>query len=129
MRTFFAFALLIIVIVSCKKKNDDDINFAATITVDTPAAGDTIHGGNSFFVTGTISANDEMHGYHITVYNQNDQSVVYENQYHLHASSYVVNEAVTHTLTTAVPLRLVVEAASDHEGDAITKEVLFRYEP
>jgi hypothetical protein len=129
MKQFFAFALLILVVAACKKKNNDDIHFAGTISIDTPAAGDTIHGGNSFFVTGTISANDEMHGYHLTVYNQDDQTVVYENQYHLHASSYVMNEAVTHTLTAATPLRLVVEAASDHEGDALTKEVLFTYEP
>jgi hypothetical protein len=130
MKQYFALALLTLVLVSCKKKDDDDhIDFSGTIAIDTPAENDTINGGSSFFVTGTITGNMEMHGYHVIVYNEDDQSVVYENQYHEHGTSYVVNEAVTHTLSTGTPLRLYIQAAGDHEGQTVTKERLFYYVP
>lgn len=130
MKHLFILALITLSTSSCKKDDDkDDVAFQGTITITAPAEGSTITGGSSFSITGTITGNKEMHGYHVIVYNQNDQSVVYEDQYHEHGSSYTLNEMVTHTLTTATPLRLYVEAAGDHDGATVVKEVLFNYAP
>lgn len=114
---------------SCKKDNNQSIPFSGNISINYPTENDTVTGGTSFVVTATITANQEMHGYHIVVYNQNDQSVVYENQYHEHASTFAVSETVAHTLSTTTPLRLVIEGAGDHESEIFSKEVIFQYVP
>jgi hypothetical protein len=123
------FVLLSITLFSCKKDKEDHVDFSGSISVTAPAANDTITGGNSFTVTGNITGNIEMHGYMITVYNQNDQSIVYSNTIHSHSESYTLNETVTHTLTASTPLRLVIDVEVDHDGESLTKEVLFQYQP
>lgn len=128
-KTIILTAAVALSLAACKKKDKDDTPFSGTITITAPAESATINGGSSFAVTGTITGNREMHGYHIIVYDQNDQSVVYENQYHDHAESYTISETVSHTLTASTPLRLVVEVAGDHEDESVTKEVLFGYAP
>jgi hypothetical protein len=128
MKRFFIYALLVLSIFSCKK-DDDHTPFEGTITIITPQPNDTIQGGNSFTITGTVSGNMEMHGYHVVLYNQNDQSVIYNNAHHDHASSYAMSETVSHTLTSVTPIRLFVEASGDHDGSTVTKEVLFTYAP
>ena len=65
----------------------------------------------------------------ITVYNQNDQSIVYSNSLDAHSEEYTLNETVTHTLTAATPLKLVIDVEVDHDGESMTKEVLFQYQP
>lgn len=127
--TISLFALLTFALFSCKKDKEDHVDFSGSISVTAPAANDTITGGNTFMVTGNITGNTEMHGYMITVYNQNDQSVVYTNTLESHAEAYTLNETVTHTLTASTPLRLVIEVEVDHDGETMTKEVLFQYQP
>ena len=123
------FVLLSITLFSCKKDKEDHVDFSGSISVNAPAANDTITDGNTFMVTGNITGNTEMHGYMITVYNQNDQSVVYTNTLESHAEAYTLNETVTHTLTASTPLRLVIEVEVDHDGETMIKEVLFQYQP
>lgn len=126
--TISLFTVLAITLFSCKKE-DDHVDFSGSISITSPAANDTINGGNTFTVTGSITGNTEMHGYMITVYNQNDQSVVYTNTASGHSDAYTLNENVIHTLTAATPLRLVIDVEVDHDGESLTKEVLFQYQP
>ena len=127
--TISLFALLTITLFSCKKDKEDHEDFSGSITVTAPAENSTITGGNTFLVTGNIEGNTEMHGYMITVYNQNDQTVVYSNTLDSHSDVYTLNETVTHTLSVATPLRLVIEVEVDHDSESLTKEVLFQYKP
>jgi len=122
------FALIILSAVACKK-DEEEVPFEGSLTISAPAASDTIHGGTTFPITGTITGNTEMHGYQITVYNQNDQSVLYTSQEESHASEYSINQTVSHTLTAVTPLRLIVEVEVDHDGNTMTKEVLFYFKP
>lgn len=126
---FIIASTLCIALFSCKKDNNQSVAFSGSISINYPAENDTVTSGSSFIVTATITANQEMHGYHIVVYNQNDQSVVYENQYHDHATTFNVSETVTHTLSTSTPLRLVIEGAGDHESEIFSEEVIFQYVP
>lgn len=128
-RTISLFALLTITLFSCKKDKEDHEDFSGSITVTAPAESSTITGGSTFMVTGSIEGNTEMHGYMITVYNQNDQSIVYSNSLDAHSEEYTLNETVTHTLTAATPLKLVIDVEVDHDGESMTKEVLFQYQP
>jgi len=131
MKQVIALTFLVFAATACKKdkKDDHDDNFTGTIAITAPQEASTIQGGTTFVVTGTISGSSEMHGYHVIIYNQNDQSVVFENLHTDHAASYTISETVTHTLTTATPLRMVVEAETDHDGNMLTKEILFNYAP
>lgn len=128
-RTISLVALLSLTLFSCKKDKEDHVDFSGSITITAPAESSTITGGSTFLVTGSIEGNTEMHGYVLTVYNQNDQSVVYTNTLDGHSDAYTLNETVTHTLTAATPLRLVIEVEVDHDGESLTKEVLFQYQP
>ncbi|HLP54628.1 MAG TPA: hypothetical protein VK151_06355 [Fluviicola sp.] len=128
-RTISLFALLTITLFSCKKDKEDHEDFSGSITVTAPLESSTITGGSTFMVTGSIEGNTEMHGYMITVYNQNDQSIVYSNSLDAHSEEYTLNETVTHTLTAATPLKLVIDVEVDHDGESMTKEVLFQYQP
>lgn len=114
---------------ACKKDNPTAVPFSAVIEMITPNSGTVVNGGNSFPVQATITSNREMHGYHIIVYNGSDESVVYENQYHEHGTTFNVNETVPHSLTSAAPLRLIIEATGDHEGDRASKTTEFSYQP
>lgn len=130
MKALFTLAILLVAFASChKKKSSTATPFTGTITVDSPAVNDTVHGGSTFLITGTITGNVQMHGYHIVIYNQVDQSVVYETVSVDHETAYTLHETATHTLTATTPLRLLIEVAGDHEGSTITKEVLFAYTP
>lgn len=126
-KTLAFFALIILSAVACKK--DKEVEFEGSLTISAPAANDTIHGGTTFPITGTVTGNVEMHGYQVTVYNQTDQTVVYSSTEENHASEYSINQTVNHTLTVGTPLRLVVEVEVDHDGISMTKEVLFYFKP
>jgi len=130
MKKILTLALAALAITACKKdKNEDHMEFEATITVSSPSENDTITGGTSFLVTGSIAANMEMHGYHVELYNSSDNSLLYENEYHEHSESFTLNETVTHALTAQTALKLKIEAAGDHEGSTVTKEVHLTYIP
>ena len=132
MKQLIALALLTAVFTACKKDKNDDSDhteFAGTITITSPAENDTIVGGNSFVVTGTITGNMEMHGYQLQIFKTANDELVYEGSEHDHAEAFALNETITHSLTDTTALKLVVEAAGDHEGSTVTKEVHFTYIP
>ena len=127
-KTLAFFALIILTTVACKKE-DEAVEFEGSLTISAPAANDTIHGGTTFPITGTVTGNVEMHGYQVTVYNQTDQTVIYSSTEENHASEYSIQQTVNHTLTIGTPLRLVVEVEVDHDSAPMTKEVLFYFKP
>ena len=130
MKTLIASLLLLIVFTSCKKDKDHESTpFEGTITIAAPAEGSTVNGGSAFQITGTISGNKEMHGYSVNVYKVSNDELVFEAQGHDHTDNYTINETVNHTLTAETALRLEVEAVTDHDGNSITKTVLFTYVP
>lgn len=115
---------------ACKKEDkEEETPFSGQIAITFPDSGTGIVGGTSFPVTATISGNKEMHGYVLTIYNTNNQTVVYTTQNTNHATSYTINETVTHNLTMATPLKLVIEVEVDHDGETLKKEILFSYQP
>lgn len=122
--------LATIVLTACKKdKEAEETPFSGEIVLTTPTNGTNIVGETTFQITGSVSGNKEMHGFVLTVYNANDQSVVYTTQHSNHATAYTINETVTHNLTVSTPLRLVIEVEIDHDAAPMTKEVLFEFQP
>jgi hypothetical protein len=131
MKPFFSIAILVssISLTACKKdKSTDDSaehedHATAVITITSPHENDTIQG--NFSVTGTIVGTANLHGYQVTVTNALNDSIVYQNEVHDHLANFTINQAVTHTYSTYTPLKLVVVAALDHEGNTETKTIHF----
>ncbi len=113
---------------SCKKKSDDVV-FSGSLTINNPVENDTITGTPSFTIDASASANIDMHGYHVTVYNEQDQSVLFEDIQHVHASSYTISETIPFTSTDTIPMRVVIETAGNHEDEVMTKTRYFVVKP
>jgi hypothetical protein len=115
---------------ACKKENNTtETPLIGTIDIAQPLKNDTLIIDSMFTISTFISANKELHGHYLVVYNQLDQSVVYEHQVHEHGTTYSLNDTVAMTISALTPLRIVVEAAGDHAGELITKERLFWLTP
>lgn len=121
----FAFSFFIF---SCKKKTDEVV-FSGTLTINNPVENDTISGTPSFTIAASANANIDMHGYHVTVYNENDQSVLFEDIQHVHASSYSISETIPYTSTDTIPMRVVIETAGNHEDEIMIKTRYFVVKP
>ena len=131
MKVFIALTIAAIAFTGCKKdkSSGEDHTFEGTITVTAPAEGAVINGGTSFQVQAAITGNMEMHGYQLSVFKQADDALVFTHEEHDHATSFSINETVTHTLSDTTLLRLEITAAGDHEGSTVTKTVSFTYVP
>lgn len=129
MKFIFYFGVFSILF-SCKKDSEStEIALSGTITIQQPTAGDTLQIDSTFMIETQIVANKELHGHYLVVYNQNDQSVVYEHQVHEHGESYQLRDTVSMVVSAVTPLRIVIEAAGDHAGELLTKECLFWVKP
>lgn len=128
--TIGLFLLLAVAFSSCKKdEQNEETAFSGNIVLNSPENGTVISGGSGFQIIATITGNKEMHGYVLTLYNNNDQTVLYTSHDLDHATSYSINELATHNLTVSTPLKLVIEVEVDHDGETMKKEILFSYQP
>lgn len=125
---FIALTLTSFALVSCKKEIEEETLFEGGITITAPATSDTVT-GPSFVLTGNIIGNITMHGYHVVLYKQSDNSIITEYDEHEHASTITLNDTITHGLSTTTAVRLYVESAYNHEGDVTSKAVNFVIQP
>lgn len=115
--------------VSCKKdKTDDDPAFVGGITITTPTANDTVSGTQTI-LTGTISGNMTMHGYHVVLYKVSDNSILDEYEVDQHATSITLQDTLNYSVSAITPVKLHVESAYNHDGDMTTKDVLYVVRP
>lgn len=131
MKPFFIVTILLssISLTACKKDNSTDNSTehedhpTAVITITSPTENDTIQG--NFSVTGNIVGTGNLHGYQVTVTNELNDSIIYQNDIDDHVANFTINQAVTHSYTTYTPFKLEVVAALDHDGHTATKMVHF----
>lgn len=126
--TIYTFLLISIFVVSCKKDEVAEIAFEGGITVSNPTAGDTISGTQTV-VTGSITGNMELHGYHIVLYKTSDNSILAETEVDQHSSSLTLHDTLVYTVSQPTAVRLHVESAYNHEGDMTTKDVNYVIQP
>jgi len=127
---FISLAVCTAALVSCKKDTveEEETPFEGGITITTPAANDTVT-GPTVILTGNITGNMEMHGYHAVLYKQSDNSIITEYEEDIHSSSITLDDTITHGLATTTAVRLYVESAYNHEGDVTSKAVNFVIQP
>jgi len=122
------FLLISIFVISCKKDDAGEVAFEGGITIANPNAGDTISGTQTI-VTGSITGNMDLHGYHIVLYKVSDNSILAETEVDHHSSSITINDTLVYTVSQLTPVRLLIESAYNHEGDMTTKEVNYVIQP
>ncbi len=125
---FIALAIASTALGSCKKETEEETPFEGGITIIAPITDDTMT-GPKFILVGNINGNMAMHGYHVVLYKQSDNSVIAEYDKDEHATSITIHDTITHGLATPTAVRLYIESAYNHEGDVTSKEVNFVIEP
>lgn len=113
--------VLAFVLGACKKDDVETVPFSGTITIVSPNENDTIDSSPSFLLSIQASANKEMHGYSIQLFNSNTNDLLYEDLQHVHNSSYSILSDLAISVTDTIPVRLVVETAGDHEDEKLLK--------
>lgn len=109
---------------SCKKeKKSEPENVTAVVTLTNPHEGDTIQG--NFTINGTIAGTANLHGYQVTITNTSNDSIIYQNEVHDHLADFTVNQTVNHGFSSYTPLKLNLVVALDHDGNTVSKTVLF----
>ena len=121
---FVAFAAL-----SCKKKEKSGSTaFEGSIDITSIHPHDTIHGGNSFTVLGTATANTEMHGYDLQLLDSAG-NFLQDFPASDHSTSYTFNHTFSHSFTDTMDLQLNVLIVEDHDGNMLTKNIPFVFIP
>lgn len=125
---FLTFFIISILALSCKKETSEEENFEGGITLTNPTSNDTITGTQTI-VTGSISGNLTLHGYHMVLYRVSDNAVLAEKEVDNHSTSITLNDTLTYSVSQLTQVKLHVESAYNHEGDMTTKDVIFNLQP
>jgi len=124
----YTFLLISIFVVSCKKETSEEELFEGGITITNPTSNDTISGAQTI-VTGSITGNMELHGYHIVLYRASDNAILAEKEAGSHSSSITLNDTLNYNVSQLTQVRLHIESAYNHEGDMTTKDVNYVLQP
>lgn len=115
---------------SCNKDKDhdhDDLN-SASITLTSPAVGGHIHHNDTMQVRGNITSVKDIHGYHVKVVRNTDNSAVFSYEDHYHGTNKNLNVDWVCDLNENVQLKVTVTAILDHDGNTESKSVLIQCE-
>jgi len=127
--SFIALAIATTLFTSCKKETVAPSNgFQGLISVSNIEANDTIS-ESTFILKGSIVGEVTMHGYHVVLYNQADNSVLKEYKNHIHSNVIALNDTIDSGVSSVTQVRLFIESAYDHDGNGITKTVKFYIKP
>lgn len=126
MRSIFgAIALIIsIAITGCQKKDDTAPDAAkVSITFDRPSEGQTFAKGDTLFVKAAVSYVGELHGYDLSLINNGDNSIIFEEQQHMHTDKVTIERSWVNNLSRAADLTLKLTVKIDHDGNEATRSV------
>lgn len=124
--------IIVIVLTNCKKEVSDDSTSdetkQITVVINTPIAEQVYNFNNVVTVSGSITANFDMHGYEIKLYNEsNSDSLMFESFTHGHGESMNFSKTWTNNVSDHSDVRVEVSALSDHEGIERETEVVHIY--
>lgn len=124
MKTFLYLSLISasLFVASCNKHTEEDEPATAVFTISTPVENQVYNYGDTVKIAGTISADLEMHGYNVRLVNLSTGMNVLNNGYHAHGTSFVVNESWKNTVSDTTQMKIIIDAAIDHDGNLSTLE-------
>lgn len=118
--------------VSCDDDDEEDVVqlITPTVTITSPTSGQEVKGGETLNITGTIKAQESLHGYTIYIRKKADNSEIFQKVVHNHNTEISVNETwKVEPVTAHTDLELEIEATLDHVGNTISKKVSFHAMP
>jgi hypothetical protein len=111
------FGIISLTVISFKKETTETTVLAdPTFNLTSPIVNEIYHFGDTIKVIGSLSADYEMHGYDIILKNMKTGMNVLNQGYHLHQSSYTINEEWKNTVIDTCELKITVDVAIDHDG-------------
>lgn len=114
-------SIAFLAITSCKKEEEGATN--VDIVFSEPSLGDTVMSYNQVHAEGTISGDGTMEGYHLSIFNSENGTVLYTNAYDVQAKSYNFHEHWINNLNDTTRLTVRVEVNKDKNGNKTTKEM------
>ncbi len=117
-----------ILLFSCNKDEQQTSTPSTTISISTPSENAYVT-DSLFQIIASVTANGEIHGYHITVYDLADMGVLYETVYSDHATQFSINKSQELNVNDTIQAKMVLEVAVDHSGGIATKERHFFITP
>jgi hypothetical protein len=111
---------------SCGKDGtttDPEATPSATITITSPAIGQTYRLGDTAHIVATIEGNVKMHGYHAVIVNTATGDTVYKAEEHTHEMKLNVEQHWCCSLSSSADLRLYISSALNHDDLEVVKTV------
>lgn len=120
---FIIIGLYVILGLTNCKKDDNNDNDQETetkqmiVVIDNPTADQMFALDDVITISGSITANFDMHGYEVKLFNEsNSDSLMFESFTHGHGESLNFSESWTNTVSDHSDVRVEVSALGDHEG-------------
>ncbi len=121
---------LLFIAASCKKTDGDDPDAGQVEILRTaPMAAQVYHRGDTVKMNAIITAPFELHGYELTIINENTGTVVYDEDEHIHDDHFTLASAWADTLVAATPLKVLLTVELDHNGHSKSDSVMVQSQP
>ncbi|HEY8403709.1 MAG TPA: hypothetical protein VIK71_03775 [Flavobacteriales bacterium] len=124
------FTLATVVLVSCKKDEKEESSskpvLSANIHISQPLPDAIIPADSVVYMSATITADFEMHGYHAWLINTTLNDTVWSVHPHTHGSTMVLSDQWVNQVTEDSDMLFKITAALDHDGTTATKSVAFK---
>jgi hypothetical protein len=88
---------------------------SVSIHIISPTEKDSIHMGDSVYITADITSNQPLHTISITVKSADNMIVFYTDNIHTHSSNYRLNKGFIQTVKIRMEMVLEIKT-SDHNG-------------
>ena len=119
-----------VVLASCSNDSDDPKpQHTATITFTSPAEHATINGGDTAIIAGTITSNEQIHGYKIYVRNTTTGADTLLVDDHAHATQVPFSGVWINDVTAHSEIEAEVVVTLDHDGNTASKKLHFHAMP
>ena len=119
----------LLLVQSCKEDKEDEHESDPLVTLTSPTINRMYPLGDTVWIKGSLSHDEDMHEYHVTLQNTSQDSVVYDSVVNIHGmkqadfSHYWVNSVSGHS-----DMKLTVNA-TDHHAKTGKSEVHFHCHP
>jgi hypothetical protein len=115
---------LIIILAGCQKKDDTTPDATkVSITFSKPTEGQTFKRGDTLFFDAAVGYLSELHGYDLSLINNSDHSILFEDQQHVHTDKVSISRYWVNNLSQATDLTLKLTVKIDHDGGEATKVI------
>ncbi|MGV3597834.1 MAG: hypothetical protein ACO1PI_08175 [Bacteroidota bacterium] len=127
-------ATLTFFITSCNKKeqNPSPSDYPAqkaVFDIQSPKEGTVFNIGDTVWLKGTVTTQDDLHGYDVKITNTTAQSVVFFGGDHLHGNTIVLNSFWVNNVKTSSEMVFELAIAKNHSGDIERQLVNFHCHP